>query len=301
MSVLTITRGLPGAGKTTWARQHAAKTGAVRINRDDMRAMLYGAKTGLSWEQEKAITDAVQALAVQHLRAGRDVVADDMNLRPVYVREWRKLSAANGAEFQVHEIPLSVAEAIARQDQRPEADRVPAEAITHMAVKYLRRGEFLPVADETEAETPGLYVPNVDLPPVILCDIDGTVALMGDRNPYDLTTVSQDEPNRPVAAVVGAIARDRHLGIVFMSGRDESCRVDTEAWLRKHLPSVREIRLHMRPAGDMRRDAIVKRELFDSHIRGRFNAVAVLDDRSQVVQMWRALGLVCMQVAEGDF
>ena len=37
--LLTITRGLPGAGKTTWARTHAATTGAVRVNRDDMRAL----------------------------------------------------------------------------------------------------------------------------------------------------------------------------------------------------------------------------------------------------------------------
>lgn len=57
----------------------------------------------------------------------------------------------------------------------------------------------------------------------------------------------------------------------------------------------------MRPAGDHRRDAIVKRELFDLHIRHQYRVTHVLDDRTQVVQMWRALGLTCLQVADGDF
>jgi hypothetical protein len=57
----------------------------------------------------------------------------------------------------------------------------------------------------------------------------------------------------------------------------------------------------MRPAGDMRKDAIVKRELFDRHVRDRYDVTCILDDRSQVVDMWRSLGLTCLQVAPGEF
>lgn len=59
--------------------------------------------------------------------------------------------------------------------------------------------------------------------------------------------------------------------------------------------------LHMRPAGDRRRDSIVKAELFDRHVRDQYRVLVVLDDRKQVVEMWRSLGLTCLQVAEGDF
>ena len=57
----------------------------------------------------------------------------------------------------------------------------------------------------------------------------------------------------------------------------------------------------MRATGDPRKDSIVKREIFDREIRDRYRVVGVFDDREQVVQMWRALGLTVFQVAEGDF
>lgn len=57
----------------------------------------------------------------------------------------------------------------------------------------------------------------------------------------------------------------------------------------------------MRKSGDMRKDSIVKREMFDEHIRGRYNVNFVLDDRNQVVELWRSMGLTCLQVADGDF
>ncbi|MFJ5071268.1 hypothetical protein ACIQC7_33105 [Kitasatospora sp. NPDC088556] len=57
----------------------------------------------------------------------------------------------------------------------------------------------------------------------------------------------------------------------------------------------------MRPTGDSRRDSIVKVEIFDAHVRDTYNVTCVLDDRTQVVQAWRAIGLTVLQVADGDF
>jgi len=57
----------------------------------------------------------------------------------------------------------------------------------------------------------------------------------------------------------------------------------------------------MRKTGDSRKDSIVKREIFEEHIKGKYRIQFVLDDRNQVVEMWRQLGLTCLQVAEGDF
>jgi hypothetical protein len=59
--------------------------------------------------------------------------------------------------------------------------------------------------------------------------------------------------------------------------------------------------LHMRPAGDVRNDAIVKLELFDQHVRDRYRVAYVLDDRDRVVRAWRSIGLTVLQVADGDF
>ena len=57
----------------------------------------------------------------------------------------------------------------------------------------------------------------------------------------------------------------------------------------------------MRKAGDQRSDAIVKREIYEQQIRGKFNVHCVFDDRQSVVDLWRSLGLSCFQVADGDF
>ncbi len=117
------------------------------------------------------------------------------------------------------------------------------------------------------------------------------------RSPYDYTKVSEDRPNYRVIDVIQELAE--HYPIIFTSGRPESCREDTEKWLNTFVRVP--YRLYMRATGDNRPDWIVKYELYDNHIRTRFDVQAVFDDRDQVVEMWREIGLTCMQVAPGDF
>jgi len=59
--------------------------------------------------------------------------------------------------------------------------------------------------------------------------------------------------------------------------------------------------LLMRETGDKRKDSVVKEEMYNLHIKKDFKVVFVLEDRSQVVSHWRSMGLVCFQVAEGNF
>jgi hypothetical protein len=59
--------------------------------------------------------------------------------------------------------------------------------------------------------------------------------------------------------------------------------------------------LFMRPEKDMRPDNIVKAELFDQYVRDNFDVRFVLDDRDQVVDMWRAMGIKTLQVEPGAF
>jgi hypothetical protein len=88
--------------------------------------------------------------------------------------------------------------------------------------------------------------------------------------------------------------------VVFLSGRTAGCYDATAQWLRNHVVADYDA-LHMRAVGDFRKDSIVKAELFDRHVRDAYDVTCVLDDRRQVVDMWRSLGLTVLQVAEGDF
>jgi len=297
MTRLLITRGLPASGKTTFARKLQPRV--VRVNRDDLRRMLHGERLYTQWA-EGQVTHAQRATVEALLRAHADVIVDDTNLRNKTVREWAELAARLGAQFEVHDftdVPLE--ECIRRDVSRPAGDQVGEEAIRRMHARYLAgRNLPLPIPYVSEISV-NVYEPDPELPAAVLVDIDGTVALMGDRSPYDWHRVGSDLPNHAVITAVRAMFAAGNA-IIFCSGRDAVCRPETEAWLELYV-GVRYEALFMRPEGDGRKDAVVKREIFDREIRDNWRIVGVFDDRQQVVRMWRALGLTVFQVAEGDF
>ena len=131
---------------------------------------------------------------------------------------------------------------------------------------------------------------------VIIVDIDGTIALKGNRDPYDYALVREDFPNKKVISVVMQL--ENWNDVVFVSGRSKICREDTEQWLAQI--GFEKPELYMRRLDDYRSDEIVKKEIYYRHISPR-NVLCVFDDRNKVVKMWRELGLTCLQVADGDF
>lgn len=298
MTRLLITRGLPASGKTTLARR--MQPYVTRVNRDDLRIMLHGKRLFAQWAEEQ-ITRIQYATVETLLRSNADVIVDDTNLRPSRVREWAELAARFRATLEVHDLTdVPVAECVRRDAARPPGLRVGEDAIRQMYDRYLaNRSLPLPVPYVPPGGTVDTYVPDQNLPPVVLVDIDGTVALMDGRRPYDWHRVGEDTPNHAVIAAVRAMAAAGNA-IVYVSGRDEVCRPDTEAWLDLYV-GVPHQGLYMREQGDSRKDAIVKREIFDREISERWRVIGVFDDRQQVVKMWRALGLTVFQVAEGDF
>lgn len=136
--------------------------------------------------------------------------------------------------------------------------------------------------------------------PAIIVDIDGTLALRtGDRSPFDWGRVGEDVLNPPVVDLVRMIHGARRHEIILMSGRDEVCRTETQEWLIKY--RIPFNRLYMRPTGNNEKDSVVKERLYREHIESQIEVEFVLDDRDQVVKMWRSIGLTVFQVAEGDF
>jgi hypothetical protein len=141
--------------------------------------------------------------------------------------------------------------------------------------------------------------------PIVLCDVDGTVALMGKgesgrRHFYEWHRVAEDDPNVPVINLV-QVLRAAGYPIVFLSGRDEVCREATNNWLIEHGAAQAGDALYMRPHKDNRPDHEVKLEIYKRDIEPNNTVAWVIDDRDQVVRMWRSLGLTVLQVADGAF
>lgn len=295
---LTLTRGIPASGKTSWAKAWVAESPSsrVRVNRDDLRRMLHGTGHGLTFAQEEGITRAQQALVRDALDKGLDVVVDDMNLRARYVKEWFKFTP----DVRFQDFPVDVNEAIARDAEREHG--VGADVIQSIALKFTRNGALLPapVREDSTADLLHLYIADFEnLDSAYIVDVDGTLAHIpkGGRSPYDGTRVHEDIVDEAVAATVNTLSTVHH--IIVMSGRDEQFRDVTEKWLTDN--NILWDALFMRPAGDRRRDHIVKLELFNTLVRDRWAVRGVFDDRNRVVEMWRSIGLKCFHVQEGNF
>lgn len=301
---LKCTRGLQASGKTTWARQQidAAEPGeVVRLNRDDLRQSMHGAPHFIHATEE-------QISLVQHggvealLETGVTVIVDDTNLRARHLRRLAEIAWRVDVPFEVVDfthVPLE--ECIARDLVRNHG-HVGEDVIRATHGKFLAgRTLPLPVPTRPAVAAGEPYTPPPGGPRAVMVDIDGTLALHGDRDPYDPTRYHEDLPNRGVIAMVHA-AYAGGFAVLYCSGRDETYRDVTADWIARHVgrrPHKRH--LVMRPAGDKRNDAVVKLELFDKHIRYGYDVVCVFDDRDRVVKAWRGIGLTVMQVAEGRF
>lgn len=304
MTKLILTRGLPASGKSTWARNLIdSDSSYVRLNRDDFRQMLYG-KAVLDTTGEMAVTIAQHGAVDNALKNGMNVVVDDTNFFARSVNNLLKIAQKYDAEVEFKDFTdVSLDECIRRDALRREqgnsniSGAVGEKVIRGMYDRYLKGRKLplpIPTLPELEIEP---YVADSNKYPAIMVDIDGTLATMKDRSPYDWHRVGEDAPVQAVIEAVNAASREND--IIVMSGRDSACYDITFNWLSDHLEP--DFQLFMRAANDQRRDDIVKLELFNTHVRDKYNVKYVLDDRDQVVRMWRKLGLATFQVNYGDF
>lgn len=269
-------KGLPASGKSTYAKELVAK-GWKRVNKDDLRAMIDDGK----WSKgnEKLIRESEFALVQGYLKNGFNVVVDSTNFG--YDEYWGSISGAEDSDFEVKFFDTPVMECIERDSKRGDKS-VGAKVIMGMYERYLK-----PKEPQWSEDKQNAYI----------FDIDGTLALMNGRSPYDYSKVDTDIPNHNITMIARTLRQT--LPIIIVSGRTDDCKEETMKWLAKCAIPYNE--LHMRKSGDSRNDAIVKREIYEEHIRYKYNVLAVFDDRNRVVDMWRSLGLTCLQVNYGFF
>lgn len=301
-------RGLPGSGKTTLLSTLALMDQGRLVGRDHIRTLL-GVKGVGTPAQEMEVTKLQDTLIVNALKAGQNVYVDDMNLKNAYVSRLMGFAERFGAELVVHDLTnVSVDECIKRNARRIK--QVPTSLIEDLHYRFVRGKPYPLPMPEAPKDLGGLapkpYSGTPGKPRAILIDLDGTVAIHGTpdnpeaiRKHHDYAKVSLDRPNYPVISAVRAMIQAGYYP-VFFSGRPDWCLVDTALWINRHVYSG-EYQLTMRKSGDGRPDYIVKAELFDSEVRDFYDVRLAFDDRNQVVDMYRSMGLTVLQVAPGDF
>lgn len=284
---LLALRGLPASGKTTYAKELANK-GWVRVNKDDMRAMLNNSK--FSKDNESYILSLRDEIIISSLVQGKNVVVDDTNLDPKHLIAFGSIAGEFLADFEIRFFDVDVQECIKRNRQRPNP--VPEKVIYTMYERYIKPPQQVIEYDDNKEEC-------------IIVDIDGTLAHIADgRSPYDASRAMNDSLDDAVSLIT-AMMYNHDYKVIILTGRGEEHREVTEQWLEANNVDYDELYTRMDydvdENGKKLEDSIVKERLFRTHVEPRFNVKFVLDDRNRVVDMWRRIGLKCLQVAPGNF
>lgn len=300
MKRIILTVGCPGSGKSTWTREFIAKNpGFFNINRDDYRQSIMGHEERDEYKYTKkkeGIVTCMQFDAAKGILYGGDsvkgVIISDTNLNPERRQSWEAFAKEYNwkVEYKVFDVPWTE---LVKRNNRRGSKSVPIDVLRSM-YGYMRTYLGLPV-----------YEGTLDKPKAVIFDLDGTLALHVARGPYELDKLSTDAPN-PMVVEYAKMLHQAGYTIITVSGRESGTKENlreyfdaTMAWLDTHqIPWSYHFQ---REALDTRKDDIVKEEIFWNKIAPNFNVKLAIDDRQNVVEMWRRIGVECFQVAHGDF
>jgi predicted kinase len=298
---LLLLIGAPGSGKTTFSKYFIrTEENWMRLCRDDFRMMNF-TDSLMSNREEGLISDTLDDAVETLLRKKYNVLLDATHCRAEYLNHYiERFNAWADISFKC--FACDTDELIARCNKRhAETGRYVSATVIRRFVHDLEKlkttFDFSPRPRTQAASTPEKQ--DTTLPKAIICDLDGTLSLPDNRDPYDATESDKDTLNEAVANVLKTFS-DRGYHILLVSGREEIFRAPTLRFLEKFAVPCQH--LWMRPAKDYRRDAVIKKEIFDREVAGNYYIEFVLDDRDQVVEMWRKeLKLTCFQVNYGAF
>jgi predicted kinase len=273
-----ITVGISASGKTSYAKELVAQ-GYRDINRDWIRFNIV--KPGANWStykfskaNEKEVTGIQGQMIMESCFKSENIVISDTNLNTSTRAGLIRHLEALGYEVSVEVFNITRELAIKRDNLRENG--VGESVIYRQNLKML---DFL--GRRT-------YIGDESKPKAIIFDVDGTIAEMGDRGPFDWARVGEDKPRKVIIQMLQNYAMSGYT-IIVCSGRSDACCGETKEWLDEHVGGWFYKHLYMRQAGDFRKDNEVKEEIFWTNIANEYNVVAAVDDRPQMIRLWHEL------------
>lgn len=116
MPKMLILSGIPASGKSTFAKQFVKENnGWVRINKDDIRRMF-----GEYWlpKRESLVEDAEYSIAEDAAFFGWNIIVDDTNLNPKYIKVWKDFANDFKYEIEYKEFKVSLEQALEWDSKR---------------------------------------------------------------------------------------------------------------------------------------------------------------------------------------
>lgn len=286
--MLVATVGLPACGKTTWSNRLLNEAPCfVRVNNDDLRE-------ANPYRHEAAIRSMRDRQMHEALASGKSVVVDNTNLRGF--SDLRRVAREHNVEFAVQDFrDVPWQECVRRDAERAaRGERAVGRSVIIKMAMDARLFELDPSINKE----------------AIIVDLDGTLSDISHREHHVrgkgnknwkafFEGIAGDKKNEAVVALYDMAVKGGYT-VILLTGRPEDYRIPSEEWLREHKLDD-YFALFMRPHNVNKPDTEVKGDIYDRFIKPHFKVLFTVEDRDQVVQMWRAKGLTCFQVAEGKY
>lgn len=300
MVEIILVKGMQASGKTSWAKEYCKENPRYkRISRDDFRHMI-GDYNDFSKERENVITSLIEQAIFLLLEQNYNLIIDEMHLnieqtqkQTNYIKDVSEQLHIQ-CQITIKEFPVTLGEAIQRDANRDFP--IGSNVLKRTWDKY--EVELKQMIERTK---PKHLEHNSSLPKCIICDIDGTLALSPNRKIFDESLVYTDYLVKPVKLILDGFnqLRGPEDKLFVFSGRTDSSLDVTTEWLKNN--GVNFDFLIMRKTGDYRCDTIVKREMFEEHVKSKYEVLYVVDDRPKVLEMWTQLGLFTLNVNQDPY
>lgn len=302
MKKVIMTIGAPGSGKTTWALEQAAdkKHKTIVLNRDDLRAMLFGGKYKYSRANENIVMNAMVNMLNDALvdNSIQRIIIADTNLNEStrnkfnsVIEKHSKLDKPICTEHKHFDVSWVELE---KRNLKRGDKAVPKQVLRDM---YLKMQKYMGKHKQ--------YTPDPTKQKAVIFDLDGTLANNDHRHAFDYEKLIDDKPIEFVVELARMYAQNDY-DIICVSGRNAGDKETndkhwhaTASWLSKN--NIPWSVLYMRDWDDNRADDIIKEEIFWNKIENNWNVECAFDDRDRVVEMWRRIGVNCSQVNFGEF
>lgn len=287
MKQLILMVGPPGAGKSTAALGEL--NDSVYINQDSQGKE----------EHKKLFLEAV--------KAGSDIIVDRMNFSKEQRARYIVPAREAGYTVSIHVLHESKETCFQRCMARENHETIKDEHSAKQALNLFFTKYEKPTKDE--ADEVKFHYPPGEKPEVVICDLDGTLCNLDHRLHFVkqerkdwkgfFKALEGDSVNAWCKELIVSQAINYKRPTILCSGRPDSYERETRAWLKKN--HIQYEHLFMRPRNDFRADSIAKEIILDFEILTRFTPYLIIDDRKNVVEMWRQRGYTCLQCAEGNF
>jgi predicted kinase len=301
---LILTRGIPGSGKSTWAKSWVSEDPEhrIRFNWDDMRNMM-----GPYWVPSREpinkhiLWAAVNAAAYSN--RPYDIVIDNMNLNP---KDWKQYedwilnynNSLNAEEtntqyvLEFKDFFIPVEECVKRDSMR--INPIGEKTIREIYSKYRH---FIQTTN-VEKYVNNLVKPDPNKPYCVVIDMDSTMCFNTNKRPWygegAAEEMINDIENFGVCETVWALMQE--YPIIVATGRDTSQEEVTRKWLSQH--RIDPIKYYFRTEGDYRKGTVVKKEQIEKIMKD-YNILVIFEDSEPIVQMYRDMGLTVLQPNKG--